>query len=33
MTIATTGENADLDPMNRESAPEATAVQAVGVAT
>ena len=33
MTIATTGENADLDPMNRESAPEATAAQGLGVAT
>jgi hypothetical protein len=26
------GENADIDPMNRESAPEATAAQNVGVA-
>jgi hypothetical protein len=32
VTIGTVEINADLDPMNRESAPEATAAQAVGVA-
>jgi hypothetical protein len=32
MTIGTTGEKADIDFMNRESAPEATATQDVGAA-